>query len=72
MLKVILHRQYGFCIINFCNGEITMVKMQIIMDEKKIKVEGKYNISKMNSALDFLFVQKLGFTKGNNGFFFRA
>jgi hypothetical protein len=35
-----------------------MIKMQIIMDEKKIKREGKYTLAKMYSTLDDFFVNR--------------
>jgi hypothetical protein len=46
-----------------------MIKMQIIMDDKKIKSEGKYSVQKIVTALDNLFLHKLGFEKSYNGFY---
>jgi hypothetical protein len=47
-----------------------MIKMQIVMDDQKIAQEGKYNLNKLHSSLDDFLVSKLGFTKGDNGFYF--
>ena len=41
----------------------TMIKMQIIMDEKKIRKEGKYTLSKIYATLDNFFVGRLNFQK---------
>ncbi|MCL2888978.1 MAG: hypothetical protein FWE65_00980 [Eggerthellaceae bacterium] len=46
-----------------------MIKMQIKMDEKKIKSDGRYNLAKIHGALDNYFVNTLRFTKGSDGFY---
>jgi hypothetical protein len=49
--------------------ESIMIKMQIIMDEKKIKREGRYSLRKIYATLDEFFVRRLHFIKGENGFY---
>jgi hypothetical protein len=49
--------------------ETKMIKMQILMDEKKIQREGKYTLSKIYLTLDDFFVNKLHFIKEDNGFY---
>ncbi|GHU65509.1 hypothetical protein AGMMS49983_13340 [Clostridia bacterium] len=46
-----------------------MIKMQIVMDEKKIKRENKYSLSKIYATLDDYFVNRLYFLKEKNGFY---
>ena len=46
-----------------------MIKMQIIMDDKKIVREKKYDARKIYSALDKYFIEKLGMKKGTDGFY---
>jgi hypothetical protein len=50
-------------------GGTAMIKMQILMDEKKIQREGKYTLSKIYTTLDDFFVNRLYFHKGGNGFY---
>ncbi|MDR1357785.1 MAG: hypothetical protein LBJ48_00285 [Coriobacteriales bacterium] len=46
-----------------------MIKMQIVMDDDKIAREGKYNLGKLHTSLDDFMVAKLGFSKGDGGFY---
>lgn len=46
-----------------------MIKMQIKMDEMKIKREERYSLAKINGTLDDYFIDRLHFSKGNNGFY---
>jgi len=46
-----------------------MIKMQIKMDEKKIKSDGRYSLAKINGTLDDYFVNRLRFSKGSDGFY---
>jgi hypothetical protein len=46
-----------------------MIKMQIVLDDKKIAREGKYNLDKLHASLDDFLVSKLGFSKGADGFY---
>jgi hypothetical protein len=47
-----------------------MIKMQIILNERKIAREGKYSLEKLHATLDNFLVSQLGFSKGVNGFYF--
>ena len=47
-----------------------MIKMQIVMDDDKIVRDGKYNPNKLHASLDDFMVKKLGFQKGNEGFYY--
>ena len=47
-----------------------MIKMQIVMDDNKIAREGKYNSKKLYASLDAFMVAKLGFQKGDGGFYY--
>jgi virulence-associated protein VapD len=49
-----------------------MIKMQILMDEKKILREKKYDINKIYAFLDEVFVSKCGLKKGTEGFYFET
>jgi hypothetical protein len=44
-----------------------MIKMQIIMDDEKIRIEGLYNPVKIHEALDDFFLNKLHVRKGEDG-----
>jgi hypothetical protein len=46
-----------------------MIKMQILMDEKKIQGEGKYTLSNIYTTLDDFFVNRLNFRKEDKGFY---
>jgi len=46
-----------------------MLKMQVIMDEEKIRREGKYDLKKVQSAIDDIFVNKCSLIKGADGFY---
>lgn len=47
-----------------------MIKMQIVLDDQKIAHEGKYNLKKLHASLDDFLVTKLGFNKGEDGFYY--
>jgi hypothetical protein len=49
--------------------ETNMIKMQILMDETKIRREGKYTLVKIYETLDAFFVNRLHFIKEDNGFY---
>jgi hypothetical protein len=49
-----------------------MIKMQILMDEKKILHEKKYDIDKIYAFLDEVFILKCGLNKGAEGFYFET
>jgi virulence-associated protein VapD len=46
-----------------------MIKMQILMDERKILREKKYDLDKIYAFLDEVFVVKCGLKKGFGGFY---
>jgi hypothetical protein len=46
-----------------------MIKMQIIMDDEKIRRDGRYNPLKIQKALDDFFLNKLHVRKGDDGFY---
>jgi hypothetical protein len=46
-----------------------MIKMQIIMDNNRIKHQGQYTIEKIGNAVDEFLVGKLGFVKAEDGFY---
>ena len=47
-----------------------MIKMQIVMDDSKIALEGKYDREKLHASIDGFLVSRLGFRKGDNGFYY--
>jgi hypothetical protein len=47
-----------------------MIKMQIVMDDDKIVREGKYSAVKLHASIDDFMVEKLGFQKGSDGFYY--
>jgi virulence-associated protein VapD len=49
-----------------------MKKVQIIMDENKIRAERKYDLSKIYRAIDSVFVGKYGLVKDDNGFYIES
>jgi len=49
-----------------------MQKVQVIMDEKKIQREGRYDAQKIWRAIDKVFVEKYGLTKAANGFYMES
>lgn len=46
-----------------------MIKMQIKMDEEKIRREGRYSMEKIYGTLDDFFVNRLLLIKANDGFY---
>jgi hypothetical protein len=46
-----------------------MIKMQIIMNEEKILEEKRYNLKKIQDALDNFFLENLHLEKGEDGFY---
>jgi hypothetical protein len=46
-----------------------MIKMQIRMDEGKIKRSGRYSLAKIHGTLDDYLVNRLRFKKGSDGFY---
>jgi hypothetical protein len=49
--------------------DAAMIKMQIKMDEKKIKREGRYSLQRIYGTLDDYFVNRLNIPKGSDGFY---
>jgi len=46
-----------------------MIKMQIIIDEKKVLREKKYSLAKIYETLDRFFLENLCLKKGEDGFY---
>ena len=46
-----------------------MIKMQIVMDDAKLRRDGKYNVEKIHCAIDSYMVSNLGFCKAADGFY---
>jgi NADH:ubiquinone oxidoreductase subunit len=46
-----------------------MIKMQIVMDDAKIRRERKYSVEQIRQTLDNYFVSKLGMEKSAGGFY---
>ena len=49
-----------------------MIKMQIKMDERKIKLEGRYSLEKIRTILDNYLVNTLYLSKAQDGFYLSA
>jgi len=47
-----------------------MLKLQVIMDEVKIRREKIYSAEKIYKAIDGVFVDDYGFVKGKDGFYY--
>jgi hypothetical protein len=47
-------------------------KVQVVLDEKKIKDEKRYSLAKISSAIDSVFVEKYGLLKGSDGFYLES
>jgi hypothetical protein len=43
--------------------------MQIVMDDVKLRRDGKYNVDKVHGAIDNYMISNLGFRKAANGFY---
>jgi hypothetical protein len=46
-----------------------MIKMQIIMDDQKIRRDKKYDVAKIHQALDSYMTVDLGLRKAQDGFY---
>jgi hypothetical protein len=46
-----------------------MIKMQIVMDDDKIRRQEQYNVDKIYKTLDSFLVGKLGLQKADDGFY---
>jgi hypothetical protein len=49
-----------------------MIKMQVLMGKNKILREKKYDLGKMLSFIDEVFLSKCGLKKGADGFYFET
>jgi hypothetical protein len=46
-----------------------MIKMQIVMDDDKIRRQKQYNVDKIHYSLDAFMTDKLGLKKVDGGFY---
>jgi hypothetical protein len=51
------------------DGDHTMIKMQIVMDDDKIRRQKHYNIDKIYRSLDAFLIDKLGLKKSDDGLY---
>jgi hypothetical protein len=49
-----------------------MLKIQVIMDDSKIRREGLYDVRKIHRAVDSVFVDEYGLVKGEGGFYLES
>jgi hypothetical protein len=49
-----------------------MQKIQVILDEKKIRDERLYSLTKIEKAVDSVFVDRYGLVKGSDGFYLES
>jgi hypothetical protein len=49
-----------------------MLKVQVIMDDDKLRHEQLYDIGKVYSAIDSVFVDEYGLIKGDDGFYLES
>jgi hypothetical protein len=51
------------------DGDCAMIKMQIVMDDDKIRRQKQYNLDKIHRSLDAFLIDKLGLQKSDDGLY---
>ncbi|MDR3307448.1 MAG: hypothetical protein LBS58_00920 [Coriobacteriales bacterium] len=68
-----MHVLVHYAILNTSTQELkagfVMIKMQIVMDDDKLRRDGKYSPAKIQATIDNYMVLDLGFAKAANGFY---
>jgi hypothetical protein len=49
-----------------------MQKVQVVLDEKKIRDEKRYSLTKIHKAVDSVFVDRYSLVKGSDGFYLES